>query len=121
MEQTKSVQAAMDGKRWAEAASLRGRSFLNNLNAYTTLRKSMEGSSGAANSGRNLAVVHVGAPAGGMNAATRAFVKMAVWKGFGVKAVHDGVTGFINDEIHNLDPVGVHQWNSTGGSLLGCQ
>ena len=56
-----------------------------------------------------------------MNAATRAFVKMAIWKGFGVKAVHDGIQGFIDDDIVSLEPIDVHQWNSAGGSLLGCQ
>jgi len=118
---TKSVQEAMDAQRFEEAASLRGQSFLNNLNSYKTLHNSMEGSSGEINTGRNLAVVHVGAPACGMNAATRAFVKMANWKGFGVKAVHDGIEGFLNDDIVSLEPMDVHQWNSAGGSLLGCQ
>ena len=46
----------MDNKNFEEAAALRGRSFLNNLNSYKTLRKTIDGSSGAANSGRNLAV-----------------------------------------------------------------
>ena len=47
----------MDAQRFEEAASLRGQSFLNNLNSYKTLHNSMEGSSGEINTGRNLAVV----------------------------------------------------------------
>ena len=54
---TKSVQLAMDARKFEEAASLRGRSFLNNLNSYRTLHNSMDGSSGEINTGRNLAVV----------------------------------------------------------------
>jgi len=118
---TKSVQAAMEVRDFKRAAALRGRSFLNNLNSFNLLRKTIEGSSGEENTGRNLAVVHIGAPAGGMNAATRAFVKTAVWKGYGVKAVHNGFEGFIKNDIVELDPMGVHQWNAIGGSLLGCQ
>lgn len=46
--------------------------------------------------------MHIGAPACGMNAAVRSFVRNAIYRGDTVFAIHDGVEGLINGNIKKL-------------------
>jgi len=43
--------------------------------------------------------MYVGAPACGMNAATRAFVRIALTQGYKVLAIHYGFEGLVNDDV----------------------
>lgn len=47
--------------------------------------------------------MHIGAPACGMNAAVRSFVRNAIYRGDTVLAIHDGVEGLI---AGNIKPMG---------------
>ena len=49
--------------------------------------------------GYTLAVMHVGAPAGGMNPATKAFVRDALTKGHSVVAINDGFDGLVKGQV----------------------
>ena len=46
-----------------------------------------------------MAVMNVGAPACGMNAAVRAFVRLALTNGYGVLGIHFGFEGLIQDNV----------------------
>jgi 6-phosphofructokinase 1 len=61
----------------------------------------------------------MGAPAGGMNAATRAAVRYCIKQGHHPLAVHNGFRGLLDDNIHELSWLGVDSWMSRGGSELG--
>ncbi|KAG1835255.1 phosphofructokinase domain-containing protein [Suillus variegatus] len=61
----------------------------------------------------------MGAPAGGMNAATRAAVRYCIKQGHHPLAVHNGFRGLLDDNIHELSWLGVDAWTSRGGSELG--
>jgi len=61
----------------------------------------------------------VGAPAGGMNAATRAAVRYCIKQGHTPLAVHNGFRGLLDDNIHELSWLGVDGWTARGGSELG--
>lgn len=61
----------------------------------------------------------MGAPAGGMNAATRAAVRYCIKQGHRPLAVHNGFRGLLDDNIHELSWLGVDAWTSRGGSELG--
>lgn len=61
----------------------------------------------------------VGAPAGGMNAATRAAVRYCLKQGHTPLAVHNGFKGLLDDAVHELSWLGVDGWTSRGGSELG--
>lgn len=62
----------------------------------------------------------MGAPAGGMNAATRAAVRYCIRHGHTPIAVHNGFRGLLDDDnIHELSWLGVDTWMSRGGSELG--
>jgi len=48
---------------------------------------------------KRLAIINVGAPACGMNAAMRAFVRMVVTHKFRALAVNQGFQGLLHDEV----------------------
>ncbi|KAM7379772.1 hypothetical protein PAMP_005299 [Pampus punctatissimus] len=122
VQMTQEVQKAMDEKKFEEAVRLRGRSFENNLSTYRLLsyRKAdselpnsfcdtnslvscdclcPEGEEEAGDeeqfdSSFNVAVLNVGAPAAGMNAAVRSAVRVGITEGHKMFAVSDGFEGF---------------------------
>uniref|UniRef100_A0A8C1DTU0 ATP-dependent 6-phosphofructokinase n=1 Tax=Cyprinus carpio carpio TaxID=630221 RepID=A0A8C1DTU0_CYPCA len=99
VQMTQEVQKAMDGKRFEEAVRLRGRSEFN--------------------SNFNVAVLNVGAPAAGMNAAVRSAVRVGISEGHKMFAVSDGFEGFYKGQIKEIKWADVGGWTGQGGSLLG--
>uniref|UniRef100_A0A668AKT4 ATP-dependent 6-phosphofructokinase n=1 Tax=Myripristis murdjan TaxID=586833 RepID=A0A668AKT4_9TELE len=114
VQMTQEVQKAMDEKKFEEAVRLRGRSFENNLNTYKLLsyRK-------ADSDSFNVAVMNVGAPAAGMNAAVRSAVRVGISEGHKMFAVSDGFEGFYKGQIKEIKWGDVGGWTGQGGSLLG--
>uniref|UniRef100_A0A4W3H8F8 ATP-dependent 6-phosphofructokinase n=1 Tax=Callorhinchus milii TaxID=7868 RepID=A0A4W3H8F8_CALMI len=94
VQMTQEVQKAMDEKRFDDAVKLRGSSF-------------------------NVAVLNVGAPAAGMNAAVRSAVRIGITEGHRMFAVADGFEGFSKGQIKEIKWGGVGGWTGQGGSLLG--
>ncbi|XP_024142209.1 ATP-dependent 6-phosphofructokinase, liver type [Oryzias melastigma] len=116
VEMTKLVQKAMNEKRFDEAVKLRGGSFENNWNIYKLLSFQKPALS---ESNFSLAVMNVGAPAAGMNAAVRSAVRLALAHGHKVYGVHDGFQGLANGEVFEMKWRNVAGWTGQGGSLLG--
>ncbi|CAL1537260.1 unnamed protein product [Lymnaea stagnalis] len=136
VERTKEVQASMDKRNFDEAVRLRGKSFQNNLNTYRLLSKLRPPSSHMKPtshedkdpqcypftdhiSHRNLAIMNIGAPACGMNAAVRSFVRISLTKGFRVLGIHDSFDGLIKGEVYPMTWTEVQGWAGKGGSFLG--
>ncbi|XP_048202106.1 ATP-dependent 6-phosphofructokinase, liver type [Perognathus longimembris pacificus] len=113
---TKEVQKAMDDKRFDEAIQLRGRSFENNWNIYKLLahqKISKEKTS------FSLAILNVGAPAAGMNAAVRSAARTGISHGHTVYVVHDGFEGLAKGQVQEVGWHDVAGWLGRGGSMLG--
>ncbi|XP_010736438.1 ATP-dependent 6-phosphofructokinase, platelet type isoform X5 [Larimichthys crocea] len=118
VQMTQEVQKAMDEKRFEEAVKLRGRSFENNLKTYKLLaHRKLE--SELPTSNFNVAVLNVGAPAAGMNAAVRSAVRVGISEGHKMFAVSDGFEGFYKGQIKEIKWADVGGWTGQGGSLLG--
>ncbi|GAB5588197.1 6-phosphofructokinase [Umbelopsis nana] len=66
-----------------------------------------------------IAILHVGAPAGGMNAATRTIVRYALNRGHKPLGVYNGFPGLLRGTIEELTWLSVDGWTSRGGSELG--
>uniref|UniRef100_A0A1A8EMC1 ATP-dependent 6-phosphofructokinase n=1 Tax=Nothobranchius korthausae TaxID=1143690 RepID=A0A1A8EMC1_9TELE len=115
---TQEVQKAMDQKRFEEAVKLRGRSFENNLKTYKLLAH-RKPESELPTSNFNVAVLNVGAPAAGMNAAVRSAVRVGISEGHKMFAVNDGFEGFYKGQIKEIKWGDVGGWTGQGGSLLG--
>ncbi|XP_048348184.1 ATP-dependent 6-phosphofructokinase, muscle type isoform X1 [Sphaerodactylus townsendi] len=113
---TKDVTTAMNEGRFDDALKLRGRSFQNNWNVYKILAHVRPPS---AKSGYNLAVMNVGAPAAGMNAAVRSTVRIGLIHGHRMLAVHDGFEGLAERKVEEIAWGGVGGWTGKGGSSLG--
>lgn len=117
VERTQAVAKAMSEKNWELAVKLRGRSFERNLETYKMLTRLkppvVEGT------GYRLAVMHIGAPACGMNAAVRSFVRNCIYRGDVVYGIHDGIEGLIAGNIKEMGWSDVTGWVGQGGAFLG--
>ncbi|KAM9253674.1 ATP-dependent 6-phosphofructokinase, liver type [Dugong dugon] len=116
VQMTKLVQKAMDEKRFDEAIQLRGRSFENNWKIYKLLshqKISKEKTNFC------LAILNVGAPAAGMNAAVRSAVRSGISQGHTVYVVHDGFEGLAKGQVQEVGWHHVAGWLGRGGSMLG--
>ncbi|XP_075308977.1 ATP-dependent 6-phosphofructokinase, platelet type isoform X5 [Odontesthes bonariensis] len=118
VQMTQEVQKAMDQKCFEEAVKLRGRSFENNLRTYKLLAH-RKPESELPTSNFNVAVLNVGAPAAGMNAAVRSAVRVGISEGHKMFAVNDGFEGFYKGQIKEIKWGDVGGWTGQGGSLLG--
>ncbi|XP_049541526.1 ATP-dependent 6-phosphofructokinase isoform X4 [Anopheles darlingi] len=124
VERTKSVAQAMADKNWELAVNLRGRSFARNLETYKMLTrlkppKSAFDDQGRGIGGYTMAVMHIGAPACGMNAAVRSFVRNCIYRGDTVMGIHDGIEGLIGGHIKKMEWSDVTGWVGQGGAFLG--
>uniref|UniRef100_UPI003AAF2023 ATP-dependent 6-phosphofructokinase, platelet type-like isoform X3 n=1 Tax=Centroberyx gerrardi TaxID=166262 RepID=UPI003AAF2023 len=117
VQMTQEVQKAMDEKKFDEAVRLRGGSFENNLSTYRLL--SYTAPPCRPQSSFNVAVMNVGAPAAGMNAAVRSAVRVGITEGHKMFAVNDGFEGFYKGQIKEIKWGDVGGWTGQGGSLLG--
>ncbi|XP_051970344.1 ATP-dependent 6-phosphofructokinase, platelet type-like isoform X1 [Xyrauchen texanus] len=118
VQMTQEVQKAMDEKKFEEAVQLRGRSFENNLKTYKLLAH-RKPETELPHSNFNVAVLNVGAPAAGMNAAVRSAVRVGISEGHKMFAVSDGFEGFYKGQIKEIKWADVGGWTGQGGSLLG--
>uniref|UniRef100_A0A8C6CBS0 Phosphofructokinase, muscle n=1 Tax=Monodon monoceros TaxID=40151 RepID=A0A8C6CBS0_MONMO len=114
---TKDVTKAMDERRFDEALKLRGRSFMNNWEVYKLLAHVRPPVSKSGS--YTVAVMNVGAPAAGMNAAVRSTVRIGLIQGNRVLVVHDGFEGLARGQIEEAGWSYVGGWTGQGGSKLG--
>ncbi|XP_043417525.1 ATP-dependent 6-phosphofructokinase, platelet type isoform X2 [Prionailurus viverrinus] len=118
VQMTQDVQKAMDERRFKDAVRLRGRSFESNLNTYKRLAIKMPDDQ-IPKSNCNVAVINVGAPAAGMNAAVRSAVRVGISEGHKMFAIYDGFEGFAKGQIKEIGWADVGGWTGQGGSILG--
>ncbi|XP_052585301.1 ATP-dependent 6-phosphofructokinase, platelet type isoform X1 [Peromyscus californicus insignis] len=118
VQMTQDVQKAMDERRFKEAVQLRGRSFEGNLKIYKRLAIRLPDDQ-ITKSNCNVAVINVGAPAAGMNAAVRSAVRVGIADGHRMFAVYDGFDGFAKGNVKEIGWGDVGGWTGQGGSILG--
>ncbi|KAI9568228.1 phosphofructokinase domain-containing protein [Boletus coccyginus] len=116
---TKAVADAIAEKDFAKAMSLRDPEFVQSLDNFLTTSTLYTEKQLPEGQRMRVAIMHVGAPAGGMNAATRAAVRYCIKQGHTPLAVHNGFRGLLDDNIHELSWLGVDGWTARGGSELG--
>ncbi|KYQ48104.1 6-phosphofructokinase [Trachymyrmex zeteki] len=127
---TKAVAQAMADKNWDLAVQLRGKGFARNLETYKMLTRlkapHLIDSANREVNGRalskdnyTLAVMHIGSPSCGMNAAVRSFVRNCIYRGDKVYGIGDGVLGLIAGRLKLMDWPSVTGWVSEGGAKLG--
>ncbi|THG96808.1 hypothetical protein EW026_g5093 [Hermanssonia centrifuga] len=116
---TRSVSEAIAAKDFDKAMSLRDPEFREALEGFYATSEVHEQPRLPHHTRMRIAIMHVGAPAGGMNAATRAAVRYCIRQGHKPFAIHNGFTGLLDGEVNALSWLGVDNWMTRGGSELG--
>ncbi|EIW57587.1 6-phosphofructokinase [Trametes versicolor FP-101664 SS1] len=116
---TQEVAQAISEKNFQKAMSLRDPEFCESLEGFFATSVLEHEPKLPHHLRMRVAIMHVGAPAGGMNAATRAAVRYCIMQGHKPYAIHNGFVGLLDDNVHQLSWLGVDNWMTRGGSELG--
>lgn len=119
VEQTQAVAKAMAAHDYAQAMTLRGRSFGAAFRTYQTLVQALPHAPGSRQRRFRLAVLHAGGLAPGMNAAVRAAVRLGIDQGHIMLGVCNGFKGLISGDVNEMDWMSVNEWTALGGANLG--
>ncbi|KAJ7637725.1 phosphofructokinase domain-containing protein [Mycena polygramma] len=116
---TKAVTTAIEEKDFDKAMKLRDPEFRESLEGFVTTSTLSSLKKLPAEKRMRIAIMHMGAPAGGMNAATRAAVRYCISQGHTPLGIHSGFRGLLDDDLGELSWLGVDSWMARGGSELG--
>ncbi|CCM00099.1 uncharacterized protein FIBRA_02126 [Fibroporia radiculosa] len=116
---TRSVGVAISEKNFDKAMSLRDPEFAEMLDGFHATSILEKEPKLPQHQRMRVGIMHVGAPAGGMNAATRTAVRYCLRQGHVPYAIHNGFLGLLDDNVHQLSWLGVDTWMTRGGSELG--
>ncbi|KAF9790704.1 phosphofructokinase domain-containing protein [Thelephora terrestris] len=119
VEMTRNVAKAIAEKDFARATSLRDPEFAEALDGFYHTSQLATEPDLPIHKRLRVAFMHVGAPAGGMNAATRAAVRYCLYQGHIPLAIYNGFNGLLDDNVTPLTWLGVDNWMARGGSELG--
>lgn len=119
VEQTQRVAACIENKEFDKALELRDPEFEEGLKAFDLISRIDERVKLPEAKRIRMGIIHVGAPAGGMNAATRTAVRYCLAKGHEPLLISNGFTGLLDDHISPVNWLRVDNWAVRGGSELG--
>ena len=119
VEQTHRVGRCIHECRFDEAMEYRGKAYKDSFRILRTLIRANPRPPQPNKRRLRVAVMTGGAPAPGMNAATRAVVRMLEDNGHIPLGVKWGFRGLIDDDIQEMNWMTVNGWAPTGGSELG--
>ncbi|KAI8890726.1 6-phosphofructokinase [Backusella circina FSU 941] len=120
VELTHEVAKAIGDKNFARAMELRDPQFAEEYEAYNASTILDDETMLLPEHLRlNIGIIHVGAPAGGMNAATRTAVRYALNRGHKPFGINNGFPGLARGSIEEMSWICVDGWSPRGGSELG--
>lgn len=109
---------AIKEKRFDDAMSLRGKEFHDGVKIFLYNSIQMDGKA-PNDEPLTIGIMHVGAPAGGINAAARTAVRFCLHHGHTPLLIQNGFKGLIKGQIYKAGWLRVDSWASSGGSELG--
>lgn len=118
---TKSVADAIDSKDFEGAMALRDADFTEHLNNFMAINSAIhEDPTLPVDQRRRIAIINVGAPAGGMNSAIYSMATYCMSRGHTPYAIHNGFSGLARHEsVRSIDWLTIQGWTSMGGSEVG--
>ena len=119
VEQTHAVADAIAKKDFEKAIELRTSSFKEAFRTLRTFVRALPHPPEPEQQRMRLGVLNAGAPAPGMNTATRAAVRLGLDKGHRLFGIHNGFEGLGDGEVEEMNWMSVNGWASMGGSELG--
>ncbi len=116
---TKKVAEYIKQKDFTSALNLRDPQFVPTLKSYFKLSAPRQVTPELASKGKRLAVMHLGAPCGGMNIAAAVLAKFSLNRGHQPLAIMNGFRGLMRGHVTELKWMDVIDWVTKGGSVLG--
>ncbi|ODV80745.1 6-phosphofructokinase beta subunit [Suhomyces tanzawaensis NRRL Y-17324] len=118
---TKSVATAIENKDFDKAMSLRDSEFCEHLSNYMAMNSANHNEPTLpVEKRKKIAIINVGAPAGGMNSAVYSMATYCMSRGHTPYAIHNGFSGLARHEsVRSMDWLDIEGWNSIGGSEIG--
>ena len=124
---TKEVAEAIHTKDFVKAMGLRDAEFKEYYDAYMITTSTEQPELMLPPEKRmRIGIIHVGAPCGGMNAATRAAIAYCFTRGHHPVALHNGFSGLIRHHsdkplgaVRDINWLDAESWSSRGGSEIG--
>nr|XP_018265423.1 6-phosphofructokinase [Kwoniella dejecticola CBS 10117]OBR87581.1 6-phosphofructokinase [Kwoniella dejecticola CBS 10117] len=117
--QTQAVAKAIENQDFAKAMTYRDSEFREMLQAFQISSSLAVDEEAPKEKRLRVGIIHVGAPAGGMNAATRQAVRFCHNRGHTPVAIYNGFEGLLDDNVAELSWLRVDTWTTRGGSELG--
>jgi 6-phosphofructokinase 1 len=119
VQNTKAVVEAIKIKDYERAMDLRSSSFKDAFRTLRTMVRALPHSPTPGQKRFRIAVLNAGAPAPGMNTASRAFVRLGLDNGHIMLGIKNGFEGLAEDEVEEMNWMSMSGWASMGGSELG--
>ena len=119
VEKTQAVAKAIEAKDYEQAMALRSSSFTDGFQTLKTMVRALPHPPSPDQKRFRLGVMNVGAPAPGMNTATRAFTRLGLDKGHIILGIRNGFEGLAKSKVNELNWMSTNGWASRGGSELG--
>jgi 6-phosphofructokinase 1 len=118
---TKSVAQAIENKDFEKAMSLREPEFVEHLSNFMAINSADHNEPTLpVEKRKKIAIINVGAPAGGMNSAVHAMACYCMSRGHTPYAIHNGFSGLARHEsVRSINWLHIDGYNSLGGSEIG--
>lgn len=118
---TQSVATAIQNKDFEKAMSLRDSEFTEHLKNFMAMNSANHNEPNLPlEKRRKIAILNIGAPAGGMNSAVYAMATYCMSQGHTPYAIHNGFGGLARHEsVRLIEWLEVEGWNAIGGSEIG--
>ncbi|RKP31701.1 6-phosphofructokinase [Metschnikowia bicuspidata] len=118
---TKSVADAIDRHDFEGAMALRDADFTEHLLNFMSMNSAIhEEPTLPVEKRKRIAIINVGAPAGGMNSAIYSMATFCMSRGHVPYAIHNGFSGLARHEsVRSIDWLAIQGWTSMGGSEIG--
>ncbi|MGD8404687.1 MAG: 6-phosphofructokinase [Anaerolineales bacterium] len=119
IQQTLAVGEAIEEKDYERAMELRSSSFKDAFSTLKTMVRALPHPIEPGQKRYRIAVLNAGAPAPGMNTASRAAIRLGLDQGHIMLGVRNGFEGLVSGNIEEMGWMSTSGWSTQGGSLLG--
>jgi 6-phosphofructokinase 1 len=119
VENTQEIEALNQQQQYEEVMEMRGGSFASSYDMMFTLLQAQPAPPPEEYEPLNLAIMHSGGPAPGMNTAVRAAVRWGRNRGHTMRGVYNGFAGLQEGDLKELSWMDVSGWSDMGGAELG--
>ncbi len=119
VQKTNAVTEAIAAKDYEKAMELRSSSFTDAFRTLRTMVRALPHPPTPGQKRFRIAMLNAGAPAPGMNTASRAITRLGLDAGHIMLGVHNGFEGLANGEVEEFNWMSAAGWASMGGSELG--